>query len=256
MITRAHSKRKELRVHKNYIYDGPDTPEVKRCFYLVMDDLKEALKRADYVIQERRVKPTDIKQHVEQLLMLMVNNYRNQMPSHEEFLKTVLEEIPKLIGMQPSQRLGLRYFTIEAQLSNMLDKILRLSTWKPSSTHNKYLRELLRDALLMLNDIGGNEEYHDNLRDFMKRHTAFCAFTLDNTYVITAVDSETTADLCKNLRRLAQNLGNIASTKAEQYQKLYENFVAHKEDLSQWLDLASPGQGKFYFSFLSIVFDI
>jgi len=78
----------------------------------------------------------------------------------------------------------------------------------------------------------------------MKRHTAFCAFTLDNANAITTEDSETTAELCKNLRRLAQNLGKIASTKAEQYQKLYENFIAHKEELSHWLDLASSGQGR------------
>ena len=155
----------------------------------------------------------------------------------------MLEEIPKLIGMH--QRLGLRYLTLEAQLS--LDKILRLSSWTPSSTHNNHLRELLRDALLMLKYLGGDEEYHDNLRDFMKRHTAFCAFTLDNAYAITAEDPEATADLCKNLRRLAQNLGKIASTKAEQYQKLYEKFIAHKEALSHWLDSASPGQGKLYF---------
>ena len=104
-------------------------------------------------------------------------------------------------------------------------------------------RSLLRNALLILNDLGGNKEYHDNLRDFIKRHTAFCAFTLDNANLITAEDSQTTAELCKNLRRLAQNLGKIASTKAEQYQKLYENFIAHREELSQWLDSASLGQG-------------
>ena len=97
----------------------------------------------------------------------------------------------------------------------------------------------------MLNDLGGNKQYHDDLRDFMKRHTAFCAFTLENAYSITAEDSETTAELCKNLRRLAQNLGKIASTKAEQYQKLYENFIAHRDDLSHYLDSASPGQGKY-----------
>jgi hypothetical protein len=56
-----------------------------------------------------------------------------------------------------------------------------------------------------------------------------CVYVGYNAYAVTAEDSETTAELCKkNLRRLAQNLGNIASTKAEQYQKLY----AHKEDLS------------------------
>ena len=109
----------------------------------------------------------------------------------------------------------------------------------------------------MLNDLGGNEQYHDDLRDFMKQHTAFCAFTLDNAYTITAEDSKMTAELCKNLRRLAQNLGKIASTKAEQYQKLYENFIAHRKDLSYWLDSASPGQGKlFYIWFSSITFYI
>ena len=70
-------------------------------------------------------------------------------------------------------------------------------------------------------------------------------------------DNESTAELCKNLRWLAQNLGKIALTKAEQYQKLYENFIAHKEDLSYWLDSVSPGQGKLiYFGFLCIAFDM
>ena len=69
---------------------------------------------------------------------------------------------------------------------------------------------------------------------------------------------ETIAELCKNLRWSAQNLWKIASTqtKAEQYQKLYEDFIAHKEGLSHWLDLASPGQGKLYIWFLCIVFYI
>ena len=209
-------------------------------------DVKDALKWADCVLEGGRVKPTDIKQHLEQLLKLMDNGFwlKHSIPSsHNKILKAMLEEIPKLIGMH--QRLGLRYHSLEAQLS--LDKILRLSSWTPSSTHNNRLRELLRDALLILNDVGGSEEYHDNLRDLMKQHTAFCAFTLDNANVINMEDSETTADLCKNLRRLAQNLGKIASTKAEQYQQLYENFIAHKEGLSHWLDEASPGQGKLYF---------
>jgi len=215
----------------------------------VMDDGKEALKLVEYVLEGHRVKPTDIKQHVEQLLKLMDQEYcqwlhnrtNRPLPSHEKIFKTMLEEIPKLVGM--NQRLRLRYYiTPGAQLS--LDKILRLSSWTPSSTHNKNLRKMLRDALLMLNDLGGNEEYHDTLRDFMKRHTALCAFTLDNADVITTDDPEKTADLCKNLRRLAQNLGKIASTKAEQYQKLYESFIAHREELSRWLDSASPGQGR------------
>ena len=214
----------------------------------VMDDGKEALKLAENVLKERKVKPTDIKQHVEQLLKSMdrdyrlnsINNCRTPLPSHEKIFKTMLEEIPKLIGMQ--QRLGLRYLTLEDQFQ--FNKISRLSSWTPSTTHNNNLHELLRDALMMLKDLGGYEEYHENLRDFMKQHTAFCAFTLDNAKLITAEDSKATAELCKNLRRLAQNLGKIASAKAEIYQKLYENFIIHKEDLSHWLDEASPGEGK------------
>lgn len=80
----------------------------------------------------------------------------------------------------------------------------------------------------------------------MEQHTAFCAFLLGNTYVITSDDSETAAELCNNLRLLAQDLKKIASTNAEEYQKLYDTFVARKEGLSYWLDSASPGQGKFY----------
>jgi len=217
----------------------------------VMDGGKEALKLVeDYVLEGRRVKPTDINQHVDRLLKLMDQEYcqwqwlhnRNRpLPSHEKIFKTILEEIPKLVGMHQRLRLGY-YFTPGFQLS--LDKILRLSSWTPSSTHNKNLHELLREVLLMLNDLGGNEEYHDTLRDFMKQHTALCVFTLDNADVIPTDDPEKTADLCKNLRRLAQNLGKIASTKAEQYQKLYDNFIAHREELSRWLDSASPEQGR------------
>ena len=224
---------------------------------------KEALKRAEDVLDN--LKPTNIEQHIMQLLKMMEQEYwRTQHPTsprrgmsvllREEIFRMMVEEIPKLIGM--NRIFGLRNSTLETKFSTTLDKILRLSSWTPSSTHNKRLRELLRNALLMLNDLGGSEEYHDYLRDFMKRHTAFCAFTLDNANLITTEDAETTAELCKNLRRLAQNLGKIASTKAEQYQKLYENFIAHKEELSYWLDSASPGQGKLYFWVLCIAFYI
>ena len=228
------------------------------------DGGQEALRHAEYVLDGRRVKPTDIEKHVEQLLALVEQKYYSmslrahglspQSLGFRQIFNAMREEIPKLIGMH--QRLGTRNPTLEARFSATLDKILRLSSWTPSSTHNKHLRELLRNALLMLNDLGGNEEYHNYLRDFMKRHTAFCAFTLDNADLITTEDSETTAELCKNLRRLAQNLGKIASTKAEQYQKLYEKFLANKDDLSHWLDSASPGQGKLYIWFLCITFYI
>ena len=223
----------------------------------VRDSGKDALERAEHNLERCRVKPTDIKQHIEQLLKLMDKEYwlnrhdigtfwYRTLPSRKKMFKEMLDEIPKLIGMDGN--FGLRYFTLEGQLSNALDKILlRLSSWTPSSSHNKRLRELLKNTLVMLKDLGGNKEYHDDLRDFMKRHTAFCAFTLDNAYAITAEDSESPAELCRNLRRLAQKIGKIASTKADdQYQKLYENLIVHKEDLSHWLDSASPGQGKFY----------
>ena len=232
---------------------------------------KEALKRAEYV-SDGRDKPTRAEEYIGQLLELMEQDYwdtqvtQPQMSCRqgpdksmsvslrEKNFRTMRKEISELIGMH--RRLGLRNSTLEARFSTTLDKILRLSSWTPSSTHNKHLRELLMDALVILNNAGGNEEYHDCLRDFMKRHTAFCAFTLDNAYAITAEDSETTAELCRNLRRLAQNLGKIASTKADQYQKLYENFIANKEDLSHWLDSASPGQGKLYIWCLSIACNI
>ena len=220
----------------------------------------QTLEWAECVINDRGVKPTDKEQHIKQLLELMEQEYwRTQysaLPRIDDpdmdmsvslrklIFKTMLEEIPRLIGMY--RRFEVRNLTLEARFSTTLDKILRLSSWTPSSTHNKHLRGLLKVALSMLNNLGDNEEYHDDLRDFMKRHTAFCAFTLDNADLITTEDSQTTAELCKDLRRLTQNLGKIASTKAEQYQKLYENFIANKEDLSHWLDSASPGQGKLY----------
>ena len=91
-------------------------------------------------------------------------------------------------------------------------------------------------------------KYHDDLCNVMKWHSTLCGLTLDNAYSITAEDSETTAELWKNLRRLAQNLRKIASTKADQYQKLYENFIAYK-DLSYWLHSTSPGQGRLYIWF-------
>ena len=201
---------------------------------------KKALKQAELELEKRSVKPTGIIQHIEQLLELMEEECLHQhgpgtTRSMSAFLpegvsrvfKEIREEIPTLSEL-PHCILEER--RLEELLSNALDKILRLSSWTPSSTHNRRLRELLRNALLTLNDLGGNEEYHDCLREFMKRRTALCAFTLENANAITAEDSGTTAELCKNLRRLAQNLGKIASTKADQYQKLYENFIANKED--------------------------
>ena len=234
----------------------------------VRDSGKDALKRAEHNSEKRRVKPTNIKQHIEQLLKLMDQEYRLDppciymdldvwnitLPLRKKKFKEIVEEIPKLIEMDGN--FGLRYFTLEAQLSNALDKILRLSSWTPSTTHNKRLREQLRRDLLMLTDLGGDKEYHENLRNFMEGHTALCAFPLENAYAIIAEDSETTAELCQNLRRLAQNLGKIASTKAVRYQTLFEKFIAHKEGLSHWLDSASPGQGKLYICFLNIAFYI
>ena len=231
----------------------------------VRDGGKDALKRAEQNLERRRVKPTDIKQHIEQLLKLMDQEYwldrhhidsvwYKTLPSRKKLFKEMLKEIPKLIEMDGD--FGLRYFTLEAQLSNALDKILRLSSWTPSTTHNKRLREQLRRDLLMLTDLGGDKEYHENLRNFMEGHTALCAFPLENAYAIIAEDSETTAELCQKLRRLAQNLGKIASTKAVRYQTLFEKFIAHKEGLSHWLDSASPGQGKLYICFLNIAFYI
>ena len=268
-LTRLEQKRQRFQWHIIYddYYELLTTLEqeihwqaLEPILHWVRHSGMEALERAECAMDDRMVKPTDMEQHIKQLLELMEQEYwRTQYPtsSHtanpdmvvsvplrEEIFKTMLEEIPKLIGMHRS--LGLRNFTLEALFSTTLEKILRLSSWTPSSTHNKHLRELLRNALLMLNNLGDNEEYHDDLRDLMKQHTTFCAFTLDNADLIATEDSQTTAELCKDLRRLAQNLGKIASTKAEQYQKLYENFIANKEDLSHWLDSASPGQGKLY----------
>ena len=229
------------------------------------DSGKDALKRAEYVLEKGRVKPeptATIEQHIEQLLEMMnkeylldqyhkINRYLIWRPRKEVFGE-MSEEIPKLVAMYRS--FDLQSPILVARFSTTLDKILRLSSWTPSVTHNKHLRELLRNALLMLNDLGGNEEYHDYLRDFMTRRAALCAFTLDNGDLISTEDYKITAELCKNLRRLAQNLWKIASTKAEQYQNLYENFIAHKKDLSDWLDSASPGQSKLYIWFLSVAF--
>ena len=78
----------------------------------------------------------------------------------------------------------------------------------PSTTHNKRLRELLKDALRML---GGNEQYMDSLHDFMKRHIAFCAFTLDNAYAISTADIRKMADTYVgyiDLHRSNGRLGN------------------------------------------------
>ena len=232
-------------------------------------------------VEKRCVKPrraTDIMQHIEQLLESMEQEYLHQLDhqtssnvvhgpglsaSLREGVSRAFKEIRSQAGIVLCEEITkflrnieFRHYILEGRFSHALDKILRLSSWTPSITHNRRLRELLRNALLTLNDLGGNEEYHHWLHDFMKRHTALCAFTLENANAITAEDSETTAELCKNLRRLAQNLGKIASTKADQYQKLYENFIANKEDLSNWLDSASPGQGKLFFCLSSITFYI
>ena len=53
---------------------------------------------------------------------------------------------------------GLRNTGLEDQLSAALKKILKLSSYTPSSTHNEVLRGLLRNALVTINDFGGNEE--------------------------------------------------------------------------------------------------
>ena len=235
-----------------------ETQALERFFDWVRRGGMEALERAECVLDERKVKPTDIEQHTKQLLALMEKEY--WISKHctvclcfvpvaliKEIFKTMLEEIPKLIGMH--QRLGLRNFTIEARFLIAFDKILRLSSWTPSSTRNEHLRELLRNALLIINDLGGSEEYHDYLRDFMMRHADLYAFTPDNAGLVINEDTETTAELCKNLQRLAQNLKKIVLTKAEQYQKLYEDFMDFEGELSLWLDLASPGQGKLYIWF-------
>jgi hypothetical protein len=118
----------------------------------------------------------------------------------------------------------------------------------PSNPHNKKLRELLKNALTTLNELGTNECYHDCLRDFLKQHTALCAFTLEHKDFITSGDSEQTAKLCKSLRRSAQKLGMIASRKAEQYQRLHGVFIENRKGLSDWLDSAGSGQGKFHAS--------
>ena len=222
---------------------------------------KEALKQAEFDLEKRSVKPTGIIQHIEQLLELMEEECLHQLQRQphgpglisgvSRVFKEIREEIPTLSEIR---QFILEEPRLEKKLSNALDQILRLSSW--TRTHNMRLRELLRNALLTLNNLGGNEEYHYCLRDFMKRRTALCAFMMENANAITAEDSETIAELCRNLRRLAQNLGKIASTKAEQYEKLFQNFIANKEDLSHWLDSASPGQGKLCICFSSITFYI
>ena len=232
-----------------------ETQALEMIFHWVTHSGKKAIEQAEFVLDECGVKLTDTKQFVMKLLELMEEEYwstqrRNSprtVPLRKKIFKTMLEEIPNLIGIPGS--LALQCFTLEAQLSNTLDEILQLSTWTSPSTNNKHLRELLRNALVTLNDLDDSEEYHVDLRDFMDRHTTFCSFTLGNADLIMSGDSEMTAELYKNLQRLAQNLGKIASTKAEQYQKLYENFIEHKEYLSDWLDSASPGQGTFGFGF-------
>ena len=115
---------------------------------------QEALKRAEYVLDGRRVKPTDIEKHIELLLALVEQEYCSTSPrahglspqslGFRQIFNAMREEIPKLIGMH--QRLGTRNPTLEARFSATLDKILRLSSWTPSSTHNKHLRELLRNS--------------------------------------------------------------------------------------------------------------
>ena len=216
-------------LYRNWVNRGNDykltileeeTQALELILHWVRRDGMEALERAEYVIDGRRVKPTDIDQHIKQLLELMEREYWStpypisprtadpdmymSVPLAKEIFRTMLEEMPKLIRMH--RRFGLRNPTLEARFSTTFDKILRLSSWTPSTTHNKHLRELLNNVLLMLNNLGNNKEYHNDLRDFMKRHTAFCAFTLDNADVITTEDSETTAKLCKSLRRLARRL--------------------------------------------------
>ena len=205
----AKCKREKLELKKrDHIYGLTRLEEETQALEMIVHWVgrcgKEALKRAEYELDERKVKFTHVEQHVQQLLKLMEQEYwLTQLPTSsrtdgpgrgmpvllgKQIFKSMLEDIGT------SRRSGLRNFTIEDQFSTILDRILRLSSWTPSSTHNEHLRELLRSALLIINKLGGSEEYHDFLRDFMKQHTALCAFTLDNADLITTEDSETTAE--------------------------------------------------------------
>ena len=70
---------------------------------------QEALRHAEYVLDGRRVKPTDIEKHVEQLLALVEQKYYSmslrahglspQSWGFRQIFNAMREEIPKLIGM-------------------------------------------------------------------------------------------------------------------------------------------------------------
>jgi hypothetical protein len=161
----------------------------------------------------------------------------------EDELSVTLGKITQAVTQQFPE---LRKTELEDKLSVTLGKINRLAFWTPSNPHNNKLRELLENALTTLNELGTNDCYHDCLRDFLKQHTAFCAFMVENKDTIIDGDPEQTAELCKSLRRLAQQLRTIASRKADQYQMLCELFIGNRKGLSDWLDSAGFEQGTSY----------
>ena len=77
----------------------------------------------------------------------------------------------------------LQIFTpVVRRLSGLMERIL-VSESAGCYSHNEHLRNLLRDALETLNDIGSDEEYHENLRVVMKIHTDLSASTLGEANV-------------------------------------------------------------------------
>ena len=128
-----------------------ETQTLKMILLWIRSGGKKALKHAEFDLEKRSVKPTGIIQHIEQLLELMKEEYylHTQLEPHgpgtpgpgptrgmsaslrervSRVFKEILEEIPKHGNSE------LRHCILEDRLSNALDKILRLSSWTPSST--------------------------------------------------------------------------------------------------------------------------
>lgn len=131
----------------------------------------------------------------------------------------------------------------QEKLSSTFLEIERLSTWVPSSANKRKLGGALKTAKEQLDQLGGDTEYHDYLRDFMTRHHILCAFIIGHAEDITDQNAERIAEMSKELRKMTQKLRKAALKKANGYERLYEDFIANREGLSHLLDSANAGQG-------------
>jgi hypothetical protein len=141
------------------------------------------------------------------------------------------------------QQLALKLDPEQQKLSSAFLEIERLSTWVPSVANKRKLGGVLKSAKEQLDQLRRDADYHDCLREFMASHHILCAFIIHHAEDIDDQNSERIAELFKELRQMTQKLRNTALKKAKGYEKLYDDFIANRDEWSDLLDSASKGQG-------------